>query len=46
MPETQELYTKLPKNVNMVSISADGNVVGDVTKGSPATNYVNTILKK
>ncbi len=94
MPETQELYTKLPKNVNMVSICADGNenkelakkivtesnvkypalipddklnesliknvtvfpttifvdkdgnVVGDVMKGSPATNYVNTYLEE
>ncbi len=25
MPETQELYKKLPKNVNLVSICADGN---------------------
>ncbi len=25
MPDTQELYSKLPENVNMVSICADGN---------------------
>ncbi len=32
MPDTQELYSKLPKNVNMVSVCADGNENTDLAK--------------
>ncbi len=32
MPDTQDLYTKLPKNVNLISICADGNENTELAK--------------
>ncbi len=41
MPETQELYNKLPDNVNMVSLCVDGNenkdLASQIVKGSNVT---------